>query len=108
MCPIPDGGFCVADRSNNRLQFFTASGDHLLSYPSVQEMGEEMPNSDDPGKFNRPAGVAFTNVPVQAIIVADKDNHRIQVRSFILISLNINVNKIKSLYFEEINKFCQD
>ena len=101
MCPIPDGGFCVADRSNNRLQFFTASGEHLLSYPSVQEMGEEMPNSDDPGKFNRPAGVAFTNVPLQAVIVADKDNHRIQVRIFNLIALNINANNTtKSLYFE--------
>ena len=79
VCPIPDGGFCVADRSNNRLQFFTGSGEHLLSHPTVQEMGEEMQNSEEPGKFNRPAGVAFTNVPVPAIIVADKDNHRIQV-----------------------------
>ena len=72
-----------------------------MSYPSVQEMGEEMPNSDDPGKFNRPAGVAFTNVPLQAVIVADKDNHRIQVRIFNLIALNINANNTtKSLYFE--------
>lgn len=78
VCAIPDGGFCVADRSNNRLQFFSGEGDHWYTYPNVPD-GEELKNSEEPGKFNRPAGVAFTFSPITAVVVADKDNHRVQV-----------------------------
>ena len=80
VCAIPDGGFCVADRSNNRIQFFAGDGDHWLTFPPPTGDNEQPTNSDEIGKFNRPAGVAFTFFPLAAIVVADKDNHRIQVR----------------------------
>ena len=29
--------------------------------------------------FNKPCGVAYTNTPEAAVVVADKDNHRIAI-----------------------------
>ena len=97
VCATTDGGFCVADRSNNRLQFFNGNGDHLTTYPKLAE-GEEIKNSDEDGKFNRPAGVTFTHTPFTAIIVADKDNHRIQVnfsyRERFCFQLNLKIDLV--------------
>jgi len=69
----------VADRSNNRIQLFrldlnAPEGQEPLSVMKVFGSG---PGSR-PGLFDRPAGIAI-NTALQHIIVADKDNHRIQV-----------------------------
>uniref|UniRef100_T1IM05 RING-type domain-containing protein n=1 Tax=Strigamia maritima TaxID=126957 RepID=T1IM05_STRMM len=68
VCCHIDGHIIVADRSNNRIQFYSKKGVFLYAFGT--------PGSK-PGEFNLPAGVA---VDVDGrIIVADKDNHRIQV-----------------------------
>lgn len=65
-----DGYVIVADRSNNRIQAFTADGKFRHKFGS--------PGSRN-GQFDRPAGVACDQHG--RIIVADKDNHRVQLFS---------------------------
>ena len=45
---------------------------------------------DDSSIFNRPAGIAFSAKPTPTLIIADKDNHQIQV-SFCLIGVGNSV-----------------
>lgn len=82
----------VADRSNNRIQLLKLS---ILDSPnsgvaanlshhskvdiSVLHMFGTGPGSR-PGQFDRPAGIAV-NSNLGQIVVADKDNHRVQVFS---------------------------
>ena len=35
--------------------------------------------SGERGLFNKPCGVAYTSTPEAAVVVADKDNHRIAI-----------------------------
>lgn len=87
VCALPNGRFAVADRSNNRIQIFSKNGAHLLTFPnSKHSPNEEEINfygRDEDGNpkkiFKRPAGIAFSYFPFAAIIIADKDYHRIQV-----------------------------
>ena len=87
VCALPNGRFAVADRSNNRIQIFSPSGAHLLTFPnsnnSKNKEQEDLYGRDETGNpnkiFNRPAGIAFSYFPFAAIIIADKDYHRIQV-----------------------------
>jgi DNA-binding beta-propeller fold protein YncE len=58
----------VADRNNNRIQYFTRSGSFLGKWGS--------PGSGN-GQFNWPHGVAIT-ANGNRIYVADYNNHRIQ------------------------------
>lgn len=67
-CCDKEGKIYVTDRTNNRIQIFTAEGNFFRTFGSV---GQE------PGQFFRPAGIAIDRH--ERIIVADKDNHRIQV-----------------------------
>jgi uncharacterized protein (TIGR03663 family) len=62
-----DGSVYVVDSKNNRLQKFSADGQHLHSW------GRE---GSDPGDFKDPCGVAVG--PDGNIYVADTWNHRIQ------------------------------
>ena len=65
----------VADRSNNRIQVFKFDSLSATAVPlSVFGSGP----GNRAGQFDRPAGLCF-NTHVGHIIVADKDNHRIQV-----------------------------
>jgi tripartite motif-containing protein 71 len=108
----------VADRSNNRIQLlklrlnsnFSKTPDRTDSSSSLSNNGyaSAAPNSSNssngdvslsvvhvfgsgpgtrPGQFDRPAGIAI-NVNLGHIIVADKDNHRIQV--FLLTSYSMS------------------
>ncbi|KAF0287254.1 E3 ubiquitin-protein ligase TRIM71 [Amphibalanus amphitrite] len=65
-----DGRIVVSDRSNHRVQVFSADGRLLLAFGG--------PGSKN-GELNRPAGVAVDSI--ERIVVADKDNHRICVFS---------------------------
>jgi hypothetical protein len=65
----------VADRSNNRIQVFAFDAATTHSY-AVCIFGSG-PGSRQ-GQFDRPAGLCF-NTSIGHIVVADKDNHRIQV-----------------------------
>lgn len=77
----------VADRSNNRIQLLklvinASSASTLLptiSSPSISVLHifGSGPGTR-PGQFDRPAGIAI-NITLGHIIVADKDNHRVQV-----------------------------
>ncbi|CAG9813228.1 unnamed protein product [Phaedon cochleariae] len=62
------GNIIVADRSNNRIQIFNASGKFIHKFGG---------QGTAPGQFDRPAGVAINHLG--NVVVADKDNHRIQV-----------------------------
>lgn len=68
ICCDKIGRVIVADRSNNRIQIFSADGVFLLKFGTF---------GTRPGQLNRPAGVTVN--ALNQIIVADKDNHRIQV-----------------------------
>ncbi|RWS27424.1 Filamin and NHL repeat containing protein-like protein [Leptotrombidium deliense] len=65
----------VADRSNNRIQLLKYNAS--LQQISVINVFGSGPGSR-PGQFDRPAGITI-NLSLAHIIVADKDNHRIQV-----------------------------
>ena len=65
----------VADRSNNRVQVFKLDLDSR-QMTSVYVFGSG-PGTRN-GQFDRPAGLCF-NMSRGQIIVADKDNHRVQV-----------------------------
>lgn len=79
----------LADRSNNRIQLLklminnnATSASTLLptiSSPSISVLHifGSGPGTR-PGQFDRPAGIAI-NITLGHIIVADKDNHRVQV-----------------------------
>ena len=71
ICAVPGGGVAVSDRANNRIQILDSNGEVALVHP------KDIENS----VFNRPAGIAFTLKPEPSLIIADKDNHQIQVRS---------------------------
>lgn len=68
VCCDTNNFIIVADRSNNRIQIFSPSGEFIRRFGCL---------GSDPGEFDRPAGVATD--PSNQIVVADKDNHRIQV-----------------------------
>ena len=70
ICAVPGGGVAVSDRANNRIQIIDSHGDVALVHPK----------SIESSVFNRPAGIAFTLKPEPTLIIADKDNHQIQVR----------------------------
>ena len=65
----------VADRSNNRIQVFKF--DELTSQMTPLYVFGSGPGTAQ-GQFDRPAGICF-NVVLGHIVVADKDNHRVQV-----------------------------
>lgn len=65
----------VADRSNNRVQLFSL--DEATCQLTVLNVFGSGPGTR-PGQFDRPAGICF-NTALGHIIVADKDNHRVQV-----------------------------
>jgi len=58
----------VSDRSNDRIQIYDQNGTFVRRFGS---------SGNGPGQFNRPAGITIDIW--HRIIVADKDNHRIQV-----------------------------
>ena len=58
----------VANRSNSRIEIFSAAGIFLRNFGTEGNMD---------GQFNRPSSVCCDSK--DRIIVADKDNHRIQV-----------------------------
>jgi hypothetical protein len=62
------GNIVVADTANHRVQVFTSTGAHLLTFGGLGAAN---------GQFNFPSGVAVT--PTGNIVVADTSNHRIQV-----------------------------
>ncbi|RWS17860.1 Filamin and NHL repeat containing protein-like protein [Dinothrombium tinctorium] len=65
----------VADRSNNRIQLLKYNASvQQISVINVFGSGP----GGRPGQFDRPAGISI-NLSLNHIIVADKDNHRIQV-----------------------------
>ena len=68
----------VADRSNNRVQVFKY--DQNTNQLSVLNVFGSGPGTRH-GQFDRPAGLCF-NASLGHIIVADKDNHRVQVFDF--------------------------
>ena len=82
----------VADRSNNRIQLLklvinASSASTLLptiSSPSISVLHifGSGPGTR-PGQFDRPAGIAI-NITLGHIIVADKDNHRVQVCKIVI------------------------
>ena len=82
----------VADRSNNRIQLLklvinnNASSTLLptISSPSISVLHifGSGPGTR-PGQFDRPAGIAI-NITLGHIIVADKDNHRVQVCKIVI------------------------
>ena len=65
----------IADRSNNRIQVFKF--DALSQTVTFLHMFGDGPGTRH-GQFDRPAGIVF-NPSLEHIIVADKDNHRVQV-----------------------------
>lgn len=65
----------LADRSNNRIQLFKF--DSLKGTVKLIHVFGSGPGARQ-GQFDRPAGIVF-NTKLEHIIVADKDNHRIQV-----------------------------
>lgn len=65
----------IADRSNNRIQLFKF--DAIRQTVTFLHMFGDGPGARH-GQFDRPAGLVF-NPKLEQIIVADKDNHRIQV-----------------------------
>ena len=65
----------VADRSNNRVQVFEF--DAITTQVTFLHMFGDGPGNRH-GQFDRPAGIVF-NPTLEQIIVADKDNHRVQV-----------------------------
>ncbi|KAI1299196.1 E3 ubiquitin-protein ligase TRIM71 [Halotydeus destructor] len=65
----------IADRSNNRIQVFKY--DASLNQLSILNVFGSGPGTRQ-GQFDRPAGICF-NMSLNHIIVADKDNHRVQV-----------------------------
>ena len=75
-----------------RFQIFDHTGHHLLSYPAnvpdrnsnkIKKSEVETGNNEPEvkGIFNRPAGICFSYHPEPSILIADKDNHQIQVSS---------------------------
>ena len=60
------GEIAVSDVGNHKIHLFKSDGTHIKSF------GGE---GTQPGKFNRPAGIAFH---VDNIIVAEQGNHRVQ------------------------------
>ncbi|KPM02773.1 Filamin and NHL repeat containing protein [Sarcoptes scabiei] len=78
----------VADRSNNRIQLLKLSIFEDSSKQFIQTNVNKVEISvlhvfgsgpgTRPGMFDRPAGIAINN-NISQLIVADKDNHRIQV-----------------------------
>lgn len=67
----------IADRSNNRIQLLDYnSKSQQINVINVFGSGPGI----RPGQFDRPAGICI-NLELGHIIVADKDNHRIQVFS---------------------------
>ncbi|XP_046662538.1 E3 ubiquitin-protein ligase TRIM71 isoform X2 [Homalodisca vitripennis] len=68
VCCDSNNNIIVADRSNNRIQIFSCTGEFIRKFGS---------HGTESGEFDRPAGVAVD--PSNRIVVADKDNHRIQV-----------------------------
>ncbi|VDK85505.1 unnamed protein product [Onchocerca ochengi] len=89
ICCDNKGRIVVADRSNNRIQIFDKEGNFLHKFGSP---------GTRPGQFDRPAGIAVNSMAgflkscltcwsydflgrVNEIVVADKDNHRVQVFS---------------------------
>lgn len=65
----------VADRSNNRVQLFNL--DMISKQMIAFQVFGSGPGTRD-GQFDRPAGICF-NLQLGRVIVADKDNHRVQV-----------------------------
>jgi tripartite motif-containing protein 71 len=63
-----EGLILVANRSNNRVEVFTADGTFHHNFGSGGKLN---------GQFDRPASVCCDKT--NRIIVADKDNHRIQI-----------------------------
>lgn len=74
----PDNSIVVADSSNHRVQVFDANGNFLKDFGQYGN-GE--------GEFDCLAGVAVNRIG--QYIIADRYNHRIQVRRIILIPLQI-------------------
>ena len=70
ICCDNEGRIYVADRSNNRIQVFENNGKFKLKFG---HSGSKV------GEFDRPASVAVDE-SLKRIVVADKDNHRLQVR----------------------------
>ena len=68
VCALPNGGIAVTDRANNRIQLLNGEMKVVLIHPE-----------QDDATFNRPAGIAFALKPEPTLIIADKDNHQIQV-----------------------------
>lgn len=99
-CPSPNKNdylLAVADRSNNRIQLLklrVSSGQNVPN-ENIFNNGFMFNNSPEisvlhvfgggpgtrPGQFDRPAGIAI-NVNIGQLVVADKDNHRVQVLFF--------------------------
>ena len=69
----------------SRFQIFDPNGRHLLSYPAniasrkIKSKSEVENEPEVKGVFNRPAGICFSYHPEPSILIADKDNHQIQV-----------------------------
>ena len=95
----------VADRSNNRIQSFklstaNASATKPNCYSGNNKVEISVLNifgsgpGTRPGQFDRPAGIAI-NSNLGQLVVADKDNHRIQVYFLLTFS---NVPLISSYF----------
>ena len=73
----------------SRFQIFDPNGRHLLSYPAnVPDRSKKMKSKSEVENepevkcvFNRLAGICFSYHPEPSILIADKDNHQIQVSS---------------------------
>ena len=81
ICALPNGAVAISDRANNRVQIITREGRVALVHPPEAEHVQNPAPGE--GLFNRPAGIAFTHCPTPSLIVADKDNHKIQVFIYI-------------------------
>ena len=92
ICALPDSQVAITDRANNRIQIINKMGDVSMVYPE-----------DDSTVFNRPAGIAFSAKPTPTLIIADKDNHQIQV-SFRLVLIMLWVY-LSLLDFPLLNQY---
>ncbi|CAG5094804.1 Oidioi.mRNA.OKI2018_I69.XSR.g13879.t1.cds [Oikopleura dioica] len=79
VCALPGGLFAVGDRGNHQVKVFTTRGEIVDIYPPRMTPGEPMPPSTERGLFDKPCGLAYTRTPESAIVVADKDNHRVAI-----------------------------
>jgi len=74
----PDGNIVVADTGNNRLQVFNPDGTHVRTIGKTASSTKGGKANDE---FKIPLGLAF-NTNSDNIIVADRDNHRVQVLKY--------------------------